>query len=137
MEGINPTLALAALVLGLAGHPRDAAENGHERARAEPPVTFECAGMAIVIPGEGGAADARAAEPAPIPPSFVAIPTRPNQTYSAALEGSVLAPGDPVAKTRPSGAGTDLDAGALLDFAEQSPGGLNDESGCDSLLPKP
>jgi hypothetical protein len=136
MEGINPTLALAALVLGLAGHPRDAAENGHERARAEPPVTFECAGMAIVIPGEGGA-DTHAAGPPAIPPSFVAIPTRPNQTYPAALKGSVLAPGGPVAKTRPSGADTDLDTGALLDFAEQSPGGLNDESGCDSLLPKP
>jgi hypothetical protein len=27
MEGINPTLALAALFLGLSGHPRDTAEN--------------------------------------------------------------------------------------------------------------
>ena len=136
MEGINPTLALAALVLGLAGHPRDAAENAHGKAGAEQPVTFECAGLAIVISGEGAAA-AHAAGPPAMPPSFVAIPTRPNQTYSAALKGSVLAPGDPVAKTRPSGADTDLDAGALLDFARQSPGGLHDQSGCDSLLPKP
>jgi hypothetical protein len=137
MEGINPTLALAALVLGLAGHPRDAAENAHGRAGAQQPVTFECAGLAIVIPGEGGTADAHAAGPPAIPPSFVAIPTRPNQTYSAALKGSVLAPGDPVAKTRPAGFDTGLDTGALLDFAEQSPGGVHDESGCDSLLPKP
>ena len=69
-----------------------------------------------------------------MPPSFVAIPTRPNQTYSAALEGSVLAPGEPVAKTRPD---ADLDAGALLDLAGQPSGGTHDESGCDSLLPKP
>ncbi|HET6621456.1 MAG TPA: hypothetical protein VFG64_16090 [Dongiaceae bacterium] len=139
VEGISPTLALAALVLGLAGHPRDAVENARGQAGIEPPVIFECAGMAIVIPGNGDAADTRAAAPPAIPSSFVAIPTRPNQTYSAALKGSVLAPGDPVAKTRPSGADTDtdLDAGALLDFAEQSPGGLHDESGCDSLLPKP
>ena len=134
MEGINPTLALAALVLGLAGHPRDAAESAHGRAGVQQPVTFECAGLVIVIPGEGGTADAHAAGPPAIPPSFVAIPTRPNQTYSAALKGSVLAPGEPVAKTRPD---ADLDAGALLDLAGQPSGGAHDESGCDSLRPKP
>lgn len=57
MDAINPTLAFAALFLGLSGHPREAPEDVQHQA-------------AIVLPGDFGCADLAAvplAEPVGVP----------------------------------------------------------------------
>lgn len=64
MDGINPTLAFAALFLGLSGHPRDVAESPVETDHAETrqyqaPSSqpfgslFDCPGTAIATDGWG------------------------------------------------------------------------------------
>lgn len=136
MEGISPTLALAALVLGLAGHPHDGAGNPRQQSEHEQPLDFECAGLAIVVPGVDGVAsqtnygrfdgESKALR-------FAAIPSRPNETRSVARTGSMLALGDPPPEAPvPSG-----DIGALYHVPAQSASGVEDGSGCDSLAPIP
>jgi hypothetical protein len=134
MEGISPTLALAALVLGLAGHPHDEAENPRQQSETEQPLDFECAGLAIVVPGEDGSLSSsgyslpRGDRPVP---KLAAIPTRPNETRPVALEGSVLALKDPASDgTAPN------NIGALFDIPAQAPLAAENGSGCDSLAPK-
>jgi hypothetical protein len=136
MEGISPTLALAALVLGLAGHPHDGAGNPRQQSEHEQPLDFECAGLAIVVPGENGVASpsdyGRFDDRLPAP-RFVAIPSRPNETRPAARTGSMLALGDPPPEAPvPNG-----DIGALYHAPAQSASGVEDGSGCDSLAPIP
>jgi len=136
MEGISPTLALAALVLGLAGHPRDQAENPRQQSEAEKPVEFECAGLAIVLPGVSSSMSSsdysRSNGELPVP-KLAAIPTRPNETRPVALEGSVLALKEPTL----DGSAPKDDIGALFDIPAQAPLAAGDGSGCDSLAPKP
>ena len=136
MEGISPTLALAALVLGLAGHPHDQAENPRQQSEVEQPLDFECAGLAIVVPGDGSSVPSsdysRPNGEFPVP-KLAAIPTRPNETRPVALEGSVLALKEP---TLDASAPSD-DIGALFDIPAQAPLAAEDGSGCDSLAPKP
>jgi hypothetical protein len=136
MEGISPTLALAALVLGLAGHPHDAAENPRQQSEAEQPLDFECAGLAIVVPGETGSvssSDYGLLDGELQVPKLAAIPTRPNETRPVALEGSVLALKEPA----PEGTAPSDDIGALFDIPAQAPLAAEDGSGCDSFAPKP
>ncbi len=47
MDGINPTLAFAALFLGLSGHPREATPDLNQQAAISVPADFACATMAI------------------------------------------------------------------------------------------
>lgn len=52
MDGINPTLAFAALFLGLSGHPRDAAPDLQQQAAISLPADFGCAETvtAVAVP---------------------------------------------------------------------------------------
>jgi hypothetical protein len=47
MDGINPTLAFAALFFGLAGHPHDAADGSRQQAYVEQPSTADQAAMDV------------------------------------------------------------------------------------------
>ena len=54
MDGINPTLALVALFLGLSGHPRDAAESRPDQTLiAQPDDTQSRSGQATLNSGFG------------------------------------------------------------------------------------
>lgn len=48
MDGINPTLAFAALFLGLSGHPRDAAEDQQVQSAFLLTGAYECAEFSTV-----------------------------------------------------------------------------------------
>ncbi len=48
MDAINPTLAFAALFLGLSGHPREAAPDLQQQAAITLPADFGCAEIATV-----------------------------------------------------------------------------------------
>lgn len=63
MDGINPTLALAALFLGLSGHPREAAPDLQQQAAIALPADFGCAAVAV-------SADVPPANPAGEPLAF-------------------------------------------------------------------
>lgn len=49
MDGINPTLAFAALFLGLSGHPREAAPDLQQQAAITLPADFGCAETATAV----------------------------------------------------------------------------------------
>lgn len=49
MDGINPTLAFAALFLGLSGHPHEAAPDLQQQAAITLPADFGCAETAAVV----------------------------------------------------------------------------------------
>lgn len=52
MEGISPTLALAALFFGMTGHPHDAVESATQKAEIVAPVELGCGGfLSGTIPG--------------------------------------------------------------------------------------
>lgn len=53
MDGINPTLGLVALLLGLSGHPRDAGQDMQHHAAMELPGQYDCVdfvGVAALAP---------------------------------------------------------------------------------------
>ncbi len=115
MDGINPTLAFAALFLGLSGHPRDAAEQPaqpeHTKAWEAPAPTDQQIGYLYDCPGV--ALSERA------PKHF-----GPLQDHEVALANSVLT--------------LDQDAAAPSSI----PDALNDEmyqdqGGCRELAPQP
>lgn len=87
MDGINPTLAFAALFLGLSGHPRDVAEQPAQPERTTnwefPAPTDQQIGYLVDCPGTAVAAHGEGAPTAP--KGF-----GPLQDHEIALTGSVL-----------------------------------------------
>lgn len=121
MDGINPTLAFAALFLGLSGHPRDVAQQPAPAdlstawaqvspADAQVSYLFDCPGVSIAMEGEDAPAAPRAAG------LF--------QDQRMALAGSLLS------------------AGPTGDDTPASPGWLSgeifhDTGNCGELVPQP
>jgi hypothetical protein len=121
MDGINPTLAFAALFLGLSGHPRDVAEQPVEpdqtniRESASPSdlqigYLFDC-------PVTAAAVDKQDAPIGPQDPG-------PFQDHRIALASSVLTLG-------PGAAETPAMAGELSDEIFQ------DQDDCSEFAPRP
>lgn len=121
MDGINPTLAFAALFLGLSGHPRDVAEQPVESEQTKnweaPAPTDQQIGYLFDCPDTVMAADDA---DAPMAPKDFG----PLQDHEIALASSVLTL-EPDAEQAPS-----------------MPGELNgeifqDQDGCSELTPQP
>lgn len=121
MDGINPTLAFAALFLGLSGHPRDVAEQPVEPEHTQnweaPAPTDQQIGYLVDCPGTAVAADDKNAPTAP--QGF-----GPLQDHKVALTGSVLMVEPHPAET-PS-ISSDL-SGEIL----------HDQDDCGELAPQP
>jgi hypothetical protein len=118
MDGINPTLAFAALFLGLSGHPRDVAEQPaqpeHTTNWESPAPTDQQIGYLVDCPGTAVAAHDENA-----PAGF-----GPLQDRKVALTGSVLVLEPHAAKT-PS-ISSDLSSEIF-----------HDQDGCGELTPQP
>ena len=121
MDGINPTLAFAALFLGLSGHPRDVAEQPvapEQTKNWEAPAPtdqqigylYDCPGVAFAVDDTG----------APIAPKDFG----PLKDPDVALASSFLTL-DPDTAETPSMPG------------ELSSGIFQDPSGCGELVPQP
>lgn len=141
MDGINPTLAFAALFFGLSGHPHDKAEDTVKEAEVEqlrsvdPQVwsAFECSGFAIARPGND--------------------PWRDALTYEAKLTslfpdaaGEVPATDDSFAHETPislENSAPEVESIAAADteilpvFPVETGSGSHDPGGCDALAPQP
>ncbi len=98
MDGINPTLAFAALFLGLSGHPRDVAEQPaepeHTNSWESPSPTDQQIGYLFDCPVTVATVDNM---DVPIAPRDF----DPMQGHRIALAGSLLAPEADAAETPP------------------------------------
>lgn len=118
MDGINPTLAFAALFLGLSGHPRDAAPPPVEPEQTKnweaPAPADQQIGYLFDCPDTVAAAD-----DADATKNF-----GPLQDHEIALASSALTlqPGAPEAPSMPGELSGEI---------------FQDQSGCDELVPQP
>ncbi|HWA48912.1 MAG TPA: hypothetical protein VG742_11590 [Dongiaceae bacterium] len=125
MDGINPTLAFAALFFGLSGHPHDAAERPVEpehssnwESPADPsdqPPSDQSAGYLFDCPGTAIAVDD---ENTPIAPQDFG----PLQDHQVALTSSVLS--------------LDPDAGQKPAMPDELSGEIFQDD-CSALAPRP
>lgn len=108
MDGINPTLAFAALFLGLSGHPREAAPDLQQQA-------------AIILPADFGCAETAAA---------VAVPPAAPVGSQLMLDGEADGPN--------GGHNPDSDLGWTEPFSvEIETVSVTDETGCGTFAPQP
>lgn len=121
MDGINPTLAFAALFLGLSGHPRDVAEQPvepeHTNSWESPAPLDQQIGYLFDCPGAAVAVDDQST---PLVPQDFG----PRQDHQVALASSVLTL-DPRAAETPSIPG------------ELSGEIFQDQDACGEIAPQP
>ena len=119
MDGINPTLAFAALFLGLSGHPRDVqpvepeqTKNWQAPAPSDQQIGYlsDCRGGAVAVDDQG----------APVAPKDFG----PRQDHEIALASSVLTlePGAPETPPMPGELSGEI---------------FQDQGGCGDLTPQP
>jgi len=124
MDGINPTLAFAALFLGLSGHPRDVAEQPVEPDQTKnweaPGPTDLQIGYLFDCPNAAVAADGTDA-----PKGF-----GPLQDHEIALASSVLT-------LEPDAAEAPSTPDEFSDDILQGQDGLQSQDGCGELVPQP
>lgn len=156
MDGINPTLGFAAIFLGLAGHPRDAAETQIEQPQMEQPAEPQCAPFAATLRGpetDAGGLENAAASPVFLePPIFLDPPVfldpidgrsarfEPFENRLPMMAGRfVVGPmqGAQAAAAGPYQVNVDLNVEALRAFRAVAASGSSGMPDCPSVAPVP
>lgn len=143
MDGINPTLGFAAIFLGLAGHPRDAAETQIEQPQVEQPADPQCAPFADVMGGAQTTDDFGKVATSPVfldPVDGGSTRFKPFEHQLPMMAGRyVVGPmrGDQAAAAGPYQANVDLNAETLRAFRAEAASGPSDPLDCPGVPPVP
>jgi len=162
MDGINPTLAFAALFFGLAGHPHDAAEQSRQQAYVEQPastadqevgVASPCSDFAVAVQSNDVAHESLERDTAAasifldkfgedgsltVARSSTGSPAQDDETYPTEPEHAALADQSVFdADGPPSAFDVALDAETLEGLRMEGEAEVRDASDCGYLPPVP